>query len=160
NGGGWGGGGWGGGFDVGQMAERRFQGSDRNGGGILNFDEKSENLQKEREKWDADMGGFINPAEVKAYFKARTEPSQAENNDPSKPGYGGPMAPDEDKKPVVFRAGKLPPNIPSWFVEADKDRDAQVALYEWKEKGWGVDEFNKWDRNNDGFVTVEEVLFT
>jgi hypothetical protein len=34
-----------------------------------------------------------------------------------------------------------------------------VALYEWKASGRPISEFLRMDRNNDGFLTVEEVLW-
>src|SRR5439155_1070764 len=43
-------------------------------------------------------------------------------------------------------------------VLADNDQDAQVGLYEWKVSGRPIDEFQMYDRNQDGFITVEEVL--
>jgi hypothetical protein len=68
------------------------------------------------------------------------------------------QSPPEEKRPVVYRIGKLPKELPAWFSQADADRDAQVGLYEWKQAGRNVDEFLKMDLNGDGFVTVEEVL--
>ena len=59
---------------------------------------------------------------------------------------------------TVYRAGKLPMNLPQWFKDCDLDGDAQIALYEWKEKGGTVEQFKKFDRNGDGFLTYEEVL--
>lgn len=39
---------------------------------------------------------------------------------------------DLDKRPTVYRAGKLPEKgLPAWFVQLDTDQDGQVALYEW-----------------------------
>jgi hypothetical protein len=64
----------------------------------------------------------------------------------------------QDQKPVVYRAGNLPRELPAWFREADTDQDGQIGLYEWKAKGWPVEQFQNLDRNDDGFLTVDEVL--
>jgi Ca2+-binding EF-hand superfamily protein len=66
--------------------------------------------------------------------------------------------PEEEKRPVVYRAGKLPKELPSWFADLDKDKDGQVGLYEWKASGKSTSEFLEMDANGDGFLTVEEVL--
>src|SRR4029077_16432070 len=65
---------------------------------------------------------------------------------------------EEDRKPVVHRAGKLPKELRAWFKELETDGDGQIGLYEWKASGRPLDEFMKMDRNGDGFLTVEEVL--
>jgi hypothetical protein len=56
------------------------------------------------------------------------------------------------------RPGRLPKNLPEWFKELDADGDNQIALYEWKAKREDVQEFNKYDLNGDGFITVDEVV--
>jgi hypothetical protein len=70
-----------------------------------------------------------------------------------------PTAPPEERRPVVYRAGHLPPGLPDWFAQLDTDHDAQIGLYEWKHSGRPLEEFRAMDRNNDGFLTVEEVLW-
>jgi len=65
---------------------------------------------------------------------------------------------EEKKKPLVYRAGNLPPQLPSWFAQYDTDKDGQVGLYEWKAAGQPIARFVEMDQNGDGFLTVEEVL--
>src|SRR5947199_8733450 len=65
---------------------------------------------------------------------------------------------EEEKKPVVYRAGTVPKEL-AWFTELDTDGDGQVGLYEWKAARKPIDDFLKMDRNNDGFLTVEEVQY-
>jgi hypothetical protein len=52
----------------------------------------------------------------------------------------------------------LPKELPPWFKQLDTNHDAQIGLYEWKVSGRPLSEFQAMDRNNDGFLTVEEVL--
>jgi hypothetical protein len=63
-----------------------------------------------------------------------------------------------DRKVLVYRADSLPSDVPGWFKEYDEDRDCQVALYEWRKHGKSDEEFMSMDRNDDGLLTVEEVL--
>lgn len=189
-----------------RWAEALFRQHDRNGDGLLDFDELPEALRAERARWDTNGDGFIDLAEFKRYFRARREqvlevvarqdrqtahrapavgladldvgPPAGSASPPATPGTatapaGAPapaeseFAPDEERdgkepaepRPFVARYGKLPADIPAWFGELDTDRDGQVSLYEWRVSGRPVAEFQRMDRNNDGFLTVEEVRF-
>jgi Ca2+-binding EF-hand superfamily protein len=150
------------------MIESWFRRYDKNGDGLLNNDEMPEALKAERDRWDTNKDGFIDLNEFKAYAQARMQQAQA---DRGAQGFGGgwggpgampvpelPVENEKEQRPVVYRANNLPAELPAWFKEADTDQDGQVGLYEWKAKGWSVEEFVKMDRNNDGFLTVEEVL--
>jgi len=188
-------GGWGGdrGGSSGGRATYEFGRRDQNGDGVLTYDEMSDTLKGEREKWDMNHDGVVNQDEYSAYFQA----FQARQNDPNqgggfgqggygdrggyggdRGGYGGdrggwggdqgsygPQQTDnqsatkqEEKKAVVYRAGKLPENVPGWFKDLDRDLDGQVALYEWKAKDKVVSEFTGMDRNGDGFITFQEAV--
>ncbi len=140
------------------MAENFFRRYDLNGDGYLNNDEMPEALRIEREKYDTDRNGLIDLNEFKAYFQARIQSYQAERN-ASRRDTRDDSQEDEPKKPVVYRAGTLPKGIPAWFAQMDSDGDAQIGLYEWKNSGRPLEEFFKYDRNNDGFVTVDEVMY-
>ena len=52
----------------------------------------------------------------------------------------------------------MPKELPAWFTQLDTDGDAQIGLYEWKDEGRSLEEFAQIDRNNDGFLTVQEVM--
>jgi hypothetical protein len=151
-----------------EWAEAMFRRLDQNGDGVLNYDEMPEALRAEREKWDTDGNGLIDLSEFKAYFQARVQQFLIDRG--GQGGWGGqgwgdpgqaPAAPPEPevKKPVVYRAGNLPKDIPAWFDQLDTDRDGQIGLYEWRAAGRSIEEFQKMDRNGDGFLTPDEVLF-
>ncbi len=150
-----------------QWAERMFQRYDTNGDGLLNKDEMPEALRAELDKWDTNKDGFIDLTEFKAYFQADVQRRMAENGGWN-PWQGGgipdsPMAPipseeEEVKKPAVYRAGNLPQGIPDWFARYDTDGDGQIGLYEWKASGESIEKFRQIDRNNDGFLTIDEVM--
>jgi Ca2+-binding EF-hand superfamily protein len=52
----------------------------------------------------------------------------------------------------------LPKGLPAWFKELDKDGDGMLNLAEWRQGGKSIEEFRKYDHNDDGLVTPEEVL--
>ena len=152
--------------------EMFFRRLDKNGDGVLNYDEMPENLRAEKEKWDTNKDGVIDLKEFKEFAKARFDliRSELEALNPSGQGQGSaggasgvlptvPIVPEEDTpKRTVYRAGNLPKELPAWFAQLDTDGDGQVGLYEWKKSGKPLLEFQKMDRNGDGFLTVEEVL--
>jgi Ca2+-binding EF-hand superfamily protein len=147
-------------------AEGMFQRLDQNGDGYLNYDEMPDQLRKELDQWDTDRNRLIDLNEFRAYFQARVQPSPASqgSSDPSAlsllPYYSFDPAPveAERKPPVVYRAGKLPRELPAWFAQLDTDQDGQIGLYEWKASGKSIQEFDEMDSNKDGFLTVDEVL--
>jgi hypothetical protein len=62
------------------------------------------------------------------------------------------------QKPVVYRYGKLPKEVPSWFSSLDTDKDGMVGLYEWRRDSRKIVEFTGMDLNADGYLTAEEWL--
>jgi len=165
----WAGKGGGSGGDQADMADRwadsMFRRYDGNGDGLLNYDEMPENLRIERDKFDENRDGFVDLTEYKSFFKASMQQRIAEGRDfppPPASGSADPETPDDEEppKPVVYRAGKLPKEMPAWFKTCDTDGDGQVTLYEWRTAGRALAEFQSIDRNGDGFVTIAEVMYT
>ncbi len=64
-----------------------------------------------------------------------------------------------EQRPNVYTGPKLPPGLPDWFAKLDTDRDGQIGLYEWVAAKKSIEEFKAMDRNGDGFLTPEEVLY-
>jgi lysophospholipase L1-like esterase len=50
--------------------------------------------------------------------------------------------------------------LPDWFRQLDTDGDGQIGLYEWRASGRPLDEFQRLDRNQDGFLTADEVRYS
>lgn len=148
-----------GGDPMANWADGMFRRYDQNGDGLLNYDEMPEALRAEREKWDTNKDGFIDLGEYKVYLQARIQQLQSERGAAMQGGQGSQQDDEEEQKPVVHRSGKLPKELPAWFAQMDTDGDAQVGLYEWKSSGRDLNEFMKMDRNGDGFLTVDEVLY-
>ena len=159
----------GGGANPGQddtAAEDWFRRQDKNGDGVLQAEEMTEQLRAELSRWDTNKNGVIELDEYKAYYKARMAYLR-DQNAPNAPGGAAPWDPTqivqpaeatEDKRPVVYHAGNLPKELPAWFAQLDKDKDGQIGLYEWKDAGRPIEEFRAMDINGDGFITVEEAL--
>jgi hypothetical protein len=136
-------------------AEADFKRRDLNGDGFLNEDEMPGRLRQEWQQWDTNKDGKIDLKEYKAFYANRQQQRQQGGG-----GFGVIVAPveEEEKKPPVYRAGKLPKGIPDWFEKLDTDKDGQIGLYEWKKSGKSIDEFLEMDTNQDGFLTIQEVM--
>src|SRR5262249_28762415 len=137
-------------IDYSKLAEDSFRRHDRNGDGYLNYDEMPSSLRDERDKWDTNKDGLIDLSEYKTYFQALMEQRQADRSSLSLSadgleGLGGSYVPSPaeaaDAKPFVYRAGKLPKELPPWFAQYDTDHDGQIGLYEWKNSGRSIEEF-------------------
>ncbi len=148
-----------------QMADLDFKSHDQNGDGKLNPEEMPGWLRRDLARWDANKDNLIDLDEYRKAYITRMQERMAGG---ASPGVQMPMAPDPlsslveedlDKRPVVYRAGKLPDKgLPPWFKQLDTDNDGQVALWEWRQAGKDLAEFKQWDRDDDGFITPEEAM--
>lgn len=148
-------------------AQKMFPKLDRNGDGLLAADELPDSLRNDQARWDSNRDGFIDAGEYWAYYQGRLR-ALSEQVAAGQVDLGGrqggpvlapaPVVPEEEGRPPVYRAGHLPPGLPDWLVRLDRDGDGQVGLYEWKTAGRPLQEFFSMDRNDDGFLTLDEML--
>jgi hypothetical protein len=148
------------------LARMEFHRRDMDGDGYLTGQEMEPWLRNNLEQWDQNGDGAIDFREYRAYFRwkmgARLNRDAANGKfDPKGPLLitNSPLEETVDERPTVFRAGKLPDGLPTWFQELDYDGDGQVGLYEWRKSGKSIADFQAMDRNADGLLTVEEVLY-
>lgn len=157
--------------------DKAFEQLDENGDRFLNEDEMPLPLKQELGRWDVNRDGLIDVQEYRNYLHARLRLSldgkldvtpdvfvkEKKPKERDKGNAGGEVrvggVEDIDSRPLVFRAGKLPRELPEWFERLDTDKDGQVGLYEWRRANFPPKEFQPLDRNKDGFLTAEEVLF-
>jgi Ca2+-binding EF-hand superfamily protein len=165
------------------MAELEFKRKDSNSDGYLDVGEMPGKLREEIALWDRNRDERIDRTEFKAHFesqlrqKAWKDPQKwgdltkleqeigkrmAKAVEPAesmpKPASGAMAILLDDRRPSPWRAGKLPAGLPAWFDELDKNRDGQVAMYEWRAAERPLKEFLAMDLNDDGLLTPEEFL--
>lgn len=135
---------------------------DRNKDGFLDQSEMSRTLRENLAKFDRNKDGKISREETKLYIQGWLDGSmQKQANQKSSQKSKGNVVDQSilDQRPVVYRAGNLPKDLPAWFSESDTDNDGQIGLYEWRGAGKSLSEFDRFDRNGDGLLTAEEMMY-
>ncbi len=164
-------------FDE-EEAKSYFKRMDSDGNGSLNDHEyERSNIRREMDRWDTNKNNVVELTEWIAYMKERHNKREEERKQwedfraarnggttPGTPAVPAPYVPTvpvpfQLDRPVVIRADNLPKELPAWFKELNTDNDAQVSLAEWRAKERDHNEFRNFDRNGDGLITVDEVLW-
>jgi Ca2+-binding EF-hand superfamily protein len=131
--------------------DKVFRVLDRDGDGKLEPEEMTTKLREEKPRADTDGNGRIDKDEYRTYFRQRVvlntdaaikamdqlQKLSADGKTPAKPGVG---------------TGGLP----SWFTDLDTDKDAQIALSEWRKSGREIAAFMEMDLDDDGLLTKDE----
>jgi hypothetical protein len=171
-GGGFGGGGFGGPPGGGERdrAAERIRQQDKDGDGRVSYAEADDGLKRDWERTDLNRDGYVTLDEYRAFFANGRGGRGGDNNPPwnqwAQGGWGNdqtwgrqdPRQPVEEPKPVAMRYGYLPKGLPDWFDRDDKDKDGQIALWEWIRSGGTIEEFKLYDLNNDGLLTADELV--
>jgi hypothetical protein len=159
---------------------------DKNGDGRITLDEASDKMRPDFAKHDKNGDGAVDLPEYKLYIEERFGQRNRDGNSggppgapgftpPQQPQYGSSSSSDRDRsrddrtdrkpqeeeavvRPTVFRFGKLPKELPSWFEKLDTDADGQLGLYEWRTASKATADFVEMDQNGDGYLTAEEWL--
>jgi hypothetical protein len=84
------------------------------------------------------------------------------SSDAAAPGDSEPTqnAEKQNRRRDTKYFASLPSGVPQWFVERDADGDGQLTLSEYSPKllRSEIDDFNRYDANRDGILTVQEFL--
>jgi hypothetical protein len=127
---------------------------DKNKNGVLDRDEAAE-LQGPLREARRNADGAIT-------LEALTEKVLEVNHVSGSSSQAGDSATQAGKKSYRFISAqeRLPKGLPDWFYQKDLNGDGQVTMAEysstWSDATAG--EFSKWDLNNDGVITPDEVL--
>jgi hypothetical protein len=148
------------------LAKMEFSEKDKNRDKKLKRDEMDGQLRKDRDDWDNNNDDIITIEEYKLFYHWQVmkniEKRKADAEKPPSNKRNNKSAAEKkswDALPVVYRVGNLPKEIPPWFIELDKNVDAQVGLFEWRESKLSLEDFSNLDRNGDNLLTVEELLY-
>jgi len=138
------------GFISGEEVSRRWSGNpmdfDRNGDGKLSLSELAVRAARLR----------VVEVEVREAANRRSGPSRGET------AAAPAETPDlfNGRRSFATTSRSLPEGLPGWFAEKDADGDQQVSMAEYAGQWTAslVEEFQQFDRNGDGFITVAECL--
>jgi hypothetical protein len=139
--------------DPNEDADKVFRTLDKDRDGELDREEMTAALKEERVLADSDGNGRISKTEYRAYFQRKVAARikvLAAKDAPA----GEKTAAKTDTRPAAKGAIALP----DWFTTLDTDKDKQISLFEWRQAGRPVTEFQEMDLNGDGLLTAEEYL--
>lgn len=129
---------------------------------IMNKYDKNKNgtLDKDKGEWVSSLP--FNPDKADKNRDGRVSMSELIEVLGGKAGASSGAASVAPKQSSAY--DRLPPGIPDWFFERDKDQDGQLTMLEYGNgKPWSeaiADEFRFLDKNNDGVVTIAEMFET
>lgn len=159
-------------------ADERMRRYDRNTDGMLDENEVKEARWNEPlSQWDRNKDGKLSRQEVASRYARRRdmkETQESRQRSPEDPRNRAPTATAEEpklaahpfEKQASFRIGDStgsvvrPSGLPEWFIRDDINNDNQVSMNEFARK-WDestLEDFSKFDTNQDGYITPKEVL--
>ena len=141
--------------DLTADADRVFRVLDRDGSGILERAEWTDELRAASNKADKDGNGRIDAEEYRVYFTARVF-AVVDRGPQTKGNDSGKAANTASNRSTTPGQKQLPAGTPSWFTELDANGDGQIALDEWRKDGRSVAEFVAMDLDGDGLLTPAE----
>lgn len=157
-----------------EEAKRYFERMDEDKSKALDESEyRRSDIRRRMDLWDTNRDNLIVEAEWLAYMKDRHDSREKERQEREEERrlfeefkaarkareLLVPIGPLMPEKPVIIRADNLPEELPGWFKELNTDGDAQISLFEWRTGEKDYAEFRRYDRNNDGLITPDEVLW-
>ena len=159
-------------------ADERLRRYDRNADGMLDENEVKEARWNEPlSQWDRNKDGKLSRQEVASRYARRRDmketqesrqrsPDEARNRGQTAAAEEPKLAAHPFEKQASFRIGDSsgnvvrPSGLPEWFIRDDANNDNQVSMNEFARK-WDestLEEFSKFDTNQDGYITPKEVL--
>jgi beta-glucosidase len=115
--------------------------------------------------------GQVSDDELLSFFVAMLGQQRANNDPPVAVSRSGQLRREDDslapaqvgpswapwRVQDMPRADTATDSLPTWFWQLDTNRTGQIAFHQWVGSGRSVDDFQRMDRNQDGFLTGDEV---
>jgi Ca2+-binding EF-hand superfamily protein len=130
---------------------------DRNNDSVVTLDELTHGLSEYSRSGTSSGGGSSYNSSTSS---SSSSPASAGYSATPRSPSGTPRSGDRKSYRFLSATERLPKGLPDWFARKDADGDGQVSMAEYS-SDWDdakVAEFSKYDLNDDGVVTPEEVL--